>query len=191
MILPISTIQANGRKHCVTVTYHDGYQIISECYYYNMEYEIYRIQSYYDSMPYDNIIIDYNYANKSIQLLALAIQFLQADIHLDYDTQYSLLADDAYAFSAYGKDNVSLMQRENTLTTGNSYSVPYPIIVDTDNDCVVLDFNAYPADEPKRINKGTDIMYINLNHMKIQRIDTLRHTLSQPSWVIQHFSNKI
>jgi hypothetical protein len=156
-----------------------------------MEYEIYRIQSYYDSMPYDNIIIDYNYANKSIQLLALAIQFLQADIHLDYDTQYSLLADDAYAFSAYGKDNVSLMQRENTLTTGNSYSVPYPIIVDTDNDCVVLDFNAYPADEPKRINKGTDIMYINLNHMKIQRIDTLRHTLSQPSWVIQHFSNKI
>jgi hypothetical protein len=80
------------------------------------------------------------------------------------------------------------MQRENTLTTGNSYSVPSPVICDTKNSCVILDFNAYPAEEPtEQNNKGTDIMYIV--NQKIQRIDTLRHTLKQPQWVINHFTN--
>jgi len=187
-IIPISTIQANGRKHCVTITYIDGFQIMSECLYYNNNNEIYFIQTYYDSNPLDNVIIDYKDALLSTQLLSIAMEFLQADIHLDYDTQYRLLADDAYCFSAKGKDNVSIMQRENTLTTGNSYSVPYPVICDTKNSCVILDFNAYPAEEPtEQNNKGTDIMYIV--NQKIQRIDTLRHTLKQPQWVINHFTN--
>lgn len=190
-ILPILTLQVNGRKHTVTITYPDGYNIMSECIYYNISRKIYRIVSYYDSIPINNILIhDNDIIIKSIQLLSLSMEFLQADIHLDYDTQYRLLSDDAYCFGAQGKDNVSLLQRDNTLTTGNSYSVPYPIIVDTINNCITLDFNAYPADEPNVINKGTDIMYVDLDNMKIQRIDTLRHTLSQPSWVMKHFSEQ-
>ena len=188
LVLPISTIQANGRKHCVTITYIDGYKIMSECYYYNHNYEIFFIQTYYDSIPAENMIIDFNEALKSVKLLSIAMEFLQADIYLDYDTQYRLLADDAYCFSAKGKENVSKMQKENTLTTGNTYSVPYPIICDSNNSCVTLDFNAYPADEPNCIKKGTDIMYIDLIQNKIQRIDTLRHTLSQPQWVLNHFT---
>jgi hypothetical protein len=94
------------------------------------------------------MIININEAVKSVKILKLTMEFLEADIHMNYDKQYELLSDDAYCFGAKGKDNVSLMQRENTLTSGNSYSVPFPIIIDINNNCVTLDFNAYPANEP-------------------------------------------
>lgn len=188
-IFPILTVQAIGRKNCVKVVYVEGYKIISECFYYNSNYHICYIETCYDSIPNHLMIIDINEGIKSSKILKLTMEFLEADINMNYDKQYQLLSDDAYCFSAKGKDNVSLMQRENTLTSGNSYSVPYPIIVDVDNNCVSLDFNAYPSDQKDVINKGTDIMYVDLEIMKIKRIDTLRHTLTQPDWVVKHFSS--
>lgn len=36
--------------------------------------------------------------------------------------------------------------------------------------------------------RGTDIMYVDIYTDKIVRIDTVRHTLTQPDWVKRHFS---
>jgi hypothetical protein len=188
-VFPISNIQAIGRKNCARVSYTEGFKIISENFYCNNNYEICYIETYYDSIPNPHMIININEAVKSVKILKLTMEFLEADIHMNYDKQYQLLSDDAYCFSAKGKENVSLMQRENTLTTGNSYSVPYPVIVDNSNNCVSLDFNAYPSGQDI-INRGTDIMYVDLEIMKIIRIDTLRHTLRQPEWVIKHFTQE-
>jgi hypothetical protein len=123
-------------------------------------------------------------ALKSARLLRLATDFLQADVSQDLETQYDMLSDDAIAFGVKGRDNIITAQKEG-IDAGTTYTLPFPIQVNIDNQCVSLDFLSHKNGVSER---GTDIMYFNLLHSKVVRIDTLRHTLNQPQWVKTHFT---
>jgi hypothetical protein len=72
------------------------------------------------------------------------------------------------------------------------YTLPFPLLLDVHTACVSVDFMVHrPTEHDDTIvesQRGTDIMYVDLLSDKIQRIDTLRHTLHQPAWVKHHFT---
>ena len=89
-----------------------------------------------------------------------------------------------------GREGILEAQREG-IEGGTTYTVPFPLNVNLDANCVSLDFyahNSKNSDASKQRQRGTDIMYCDVREDKIVRIDTLRHTLEQPPWVKQHFS---
>ena len=123
-------------------------------------------------------------ALKAARILALATDFLKADVTQDLQRQSDLLADDAVAFGVKGRDEIIAAQKSG-IEGGTTYSLPYPLQVNTQSVCVSLDFLAHKNDSQER---GTDILYVDLRNGKIVRIDTLRHTQQQPLWVKKHFS---
>ena len=125
-------------------------------------------------------------ALKSARLLCLATRFLKADVTQDLNQQSELLNDDAIAFGTQGKQNILDRQREG-IASGTIYSLPFPLQLNIDADCVSLDFYAYNTESGVK-QRGTDIMYLDMRDEKVVRIDTLRHTLHQPEWVKQHFN---
>jgi hypothetical protein len=128
-------------------------------------------------------------ALRSLRVLDLACRFLKADVCQDLATQGQLLADDAVAFGVRGKEAIVACQQEG-IEGGTTYSVPFPVQVNPDAQCVTLDFYAHKGDNKGGESKqrGTDIMYVDVREGKVLRIDTLRHALEQPAWVKAHFS---
>ena len=122
----------------------------------------------------------------SARLLHLASNFLKADVSQDLDLQYNLLSDDAVAFGVKGKNEIIAAQKEG-IEAGTTYSLPFPLQINIDAKCISLDFLSHKNGLTER---GTDIMYLNLVEDKVIKIDTLRHTLSQPNWVKNHFAMK-
>ena len=122
----------------------------------------------------------------SARLLNLASKFLKADVSQDLDMQYNLLSDDAVAFGVKGKNGIIAAQKEG-IEAGTTYSLPFPLQINIDVNCISLDFLSHKNGLTER---GTDIMYLDLVQDKVIRIDTLRHTLSQPNWVKNHYAMK-
>lgn len=123
-------------------------------------------------------------ALKAARILTLATDFLKADVTQDLQRQSELLADDAVAFGVKGRDEIIAAQKSG-IEGGTTYSLPYPLQVNTQSMCVSLDFLAHKNGSQER---GTDVMYVDLRNGKVVRIDTLRHTQQQPLWVKKHFS---
>lgn len=122
---------------------------------------------------------------KAVRLLKLGTTFLYHDVNRELDKQQDYLTDESRAFGAIGKKEIGELQRQG-VEGGTQYTVPFPLLVNNDESCISLDFNAHTA--TSTVQRGTDIMYLDLRHDKILRIDTLRHTLTQPNWVKRHFS---
>ena len=109
---------------------------------------------------------------------------MKADVVQDIDSQRDLLSTDAIAFGVRGRENIIAVQMDG-IKSGTTYSLPFPIQVNIHANCASLDFYSHNKGVTER---GTDIMYLDLLSEKVVRIDTLRHTLSQPAWVKQHFT---
>lgn len=136
---------------------------------------------------------------RSVRILELGATFLAYDIKRDLAAQAEYLTDSTAAFGFVGKDAIIAAQMKG-VEDGVQYLVPFPLLVNADADCISVDFHAVrpkPSDGSKDVGdgaadctqqRGTDIMYLDLDSNKILRIDTLRHTLSQPEWVRDHFS---
>lgn len=120
----------------------------------------------------------------SARLLHLSSKFLKADVFQNLEAQVSLLSDDAVAFGVKGKNEIIAAQKEG-IEAGTTYSLPFPLQINIDAKCVSLDFLSHKNGLTER---GTDIMYLDLLQEKVVRIDTLRHTLTQPNWVKDHFA---
>ena len=204
---PVESIQASTKygKYCAEIKYQPGLMLSRETLHFDSRnLKINSIQTIYsDGMYFDdsgkddwNAKNDYenedDYENdidrknslESARILDLACRFLEADVDQDLETQFSLLSDDAVAFGVQGKNEIISIQKEG-IEGGTTYSLPFPIQIDTNTNCVSLDFLSH---KNRIIERGTDIMYFDLTLEKVVRIDTLRHTLIQPPWVKKHFN---
>ena len=99
-----------------------------------------------------------------------------------------MLTNDAKAFGGTNREAILELQRQG-IAAGTTYAVPFPVLVDKDASCVVLDFHVYNSFNDEKPTRGTDIMYVDLSQDKVNQIDTLRHALRQPKWVFDHFTN--
>lgn len=125
--------------------------------------------------------------NDAIQLLALSTTWLEADLTGDEEQQLKLLDTNARAFGEVGAESV-VRGNLDMAASGVSYALPYPLLIDTMNHCVVIDFDVFGGDGA-RSGRGTDVMYFDVGGTgRLLKLDTLRHVLEQPDWVKQHFS---
>lgn len=124
---------------------------------------------------------------KTTRILMLTMKFLEADIHQNQEVIRSMLSDDAAAFGARGREEIVELMKAGNLA-GTTYSVPFPAQVNSDAGCVSIDFIAHNPSSLCSPQRGTDIMYVDIFTQKVLRIDTLRHTLVQPQWVVDHFA---
>jgi hypothetical protein len=124
-------------------------------------------------------------AFESARILSLVTGFLEADVMQDLDRQRDLLSEDSVAFGAKGREEI-IREQKGGIESGTTYSLPFPLQVNIEAKCVSFDFLSHQKGVTSR---GTEILYCDLLKSKIIRIDTLRHTLSQPAWVIKHFSS--
>lgn len=186
----------NG-KHSVEIKYKPGLLIERETLHFEpSDNKIFGVQTIYTNGVFDesafvprNILTDRTKTDdadacKSAIILRLATDFLKADMAQDIETQRALLSSRATAFGARGLENIVAAQMDG-IKAGTTYSLPFPIQVNIHANCVSLDFYSHNKGLTER---GTEIFYFDLSNEKIVRIDTLRHTLSQPAWVKQHFT---
>ena len=124
-------------------------------------------------------------AFESARILSLVADFLKADVQQDLDRQNDLLSEDAVAFGAKGREQI-ISEQKGGIESGTTYSLPFPLQVNIEAKCVSFDFLSH---QKGTTNRGTEILYCDLLKNKIVRIDTLRHTLTQPAWVRKHFNN--
>jgi hypothetical protein len=124
-------------------------------------------------------------AFESARILSLVSDFLKADVMQDLDRQRELLSEDSVAFGAKGREEI-ISEQKGGIESGTTYSLPFPLQVNVQAKCVSFDFLSHQRGTTSR---GTEILYCDLLKNKIVRIDTLRHTLTQPAWVIKHFSS--
>lgn len=186
----------NG-KHSVEIKYKPGLLIARETLHFEpSDSKIFGVQTIYTDGVFDESAFvprnvgtdrtktDDAEAYKSATILRLATDFLKADVVQDIEAQRALLSSDATAFGAKGLENIIAAQMDG-IKAGTTYSLPFPIQVNIHANCVSLDFYSHNNGLTER---GTEIFYFNLNDENVVRIDTLRHTLSQPAWVKQHFT---
>lgn len=184
-------------KHSVEIKYKPGLLIARETLHFQpSDDKIFGVQTIYTdgvfdesafvprNVPTDKSKTDDADAHKSASILRLATNFLEADVVQDIERQRALLSSDATAFGARGLENIIAAQMDG-IKAGTTYSLPFPIQVNIHANCVSLDFYSHNNGLTER---GTEIFYFDLNDEKVVRIDTLRHTLSQPAWVKQHFT---
>lgn len=124
-------------------------------------------------------------AFESARILSLVADFLKADVMQDLDRQRELLSEDSVAFGAKGLEEI-ISEQKGGIESGTTYSLPFPLQVNVEAKCVSFDFLSH---QKGKTSRGTEILYCDLLKNKIVRIDTLRHTLTQPAWVIKHFSS--
>jgi hypothetical protein len=124
-------------------------------------------------------------AFESARILSLVTSFLEADVMQDLDRQRDLLSKGSVAFGAKGREEI-ILEQKGGIESGTTYSLPFPLQVNIEAKCVSFDFLSHQKGTTSR---GTEILYCDLLKNKIVRIDTLRHTLTQPAWVIKHFSS--
>ena len=195
----VEFVQASiiGGKHSVDIKYQPGLLITRETLHFEpFDGRIFGIQTVYANGAFNEnafkprIVgsggskIDITDAFKSASILSLATDFLKADVVQDIDSQCALLSSDAAAFGVRGRENIIAIQMDG-IYSGTTYSLPFPIQVNIHANCVSFDFYSHNKGLTQR---GTELVYVDLYNEKVVRIDTLRHTLSQPAWVKQHFT---
>ena len=184
-------------KHSVEIKYQPGLLIARETLHFEpTDSRIFGIQTVYANGAFNEnafkprIVgsggskIDNTDAFKSASILSLATDFLKADVVQDVESQCALLSSDAAAFGVRGRENIIAVQMDG-IKSGTTYSLPFPIQVNIHANCVSFDFYSH---NKGLTDRGTELVYVDLNNEKVVRIDTLRHTLSQPAWVKQHFT---
>lgn len=192
---PVMSIRANIQQQSVTVEYDDGSILSTELIIFESE-RIRYIQSHYTTtnVRFLNRINDCGGADshqsmqalKSVRLLCLGVEFLSHDVSGDLLEQRRYLTPTSRAFGAVGTDAILAVQQKS-ISSGTSYSIPFPIQVSTDASCLSVDFYAHVSEagsDRVTSQRGTDIMYLDLLDQTIVRIDTLRHADVQPDWTV-------
>jgi hypothetical protein len=199
----VVSIRANASRSAVTVEYEDSYLLVREEILFGAapEYKITSVQSTYTagdtfSLPrrggrgVGGVGSSDPRALVFLRLLRLAAAFLFTDVHRDLLGHASYLTDATPAFGAVGREAIMEIERQGT-AAGTRYSLPFPLLVNAEAHCVVLDFLAHNMHKPDTpAQRGTDFLYLDIDAQKVLRVDTLRHTLEQPDWVLQHFTGK-
>eukprot|EP00746_Dinoflagellata_sp_MGD_P084024 gnl/MRDRNA2_/MRDRNA2_33391_c0_seq1.p1 gnl/MRDRNA2_/MRDRNA2_33391_c0~~gnl/MRDRNA2_/MRDRNA2_33391_c0_seq1.p1 ORF type:complete len:422 (-),score=82.35 gnl/MRDRNA2_/MRDRNA2_33391_c0_seq1:30-1295(-) len=178
----IASIRAAPKRNLVLVEYvDDGLEILRFDAAHHLILEVNVIQE--SEIP---SVSAQEEARVALELLSSFLIWLEADVMQDGTAQMRLLDPSVRAFGEVGahavvKGNLALAQ------TGVSYGLPYPILLNTDKNCTVLDFDVYGSDG-KKTGRGTDILYFDMKTRRVLKIDTLRHEIEQPDWLKRHYA---
>eukprot|EP00927_Polykrikos_kofoidii_P030275 TRINITY_DN26069_c0_g1_i1.p1 TRINITY_DN26069_c0_g1~~TRINITY_DN26069_c0_g1_i1.p1 ORF type:complete len:545 (-),score=66.57 TRINITY_DN26069_c0_g1_i1:47-1681(-) len=110
--------------------------------------------------------------------------WIAADVTFDKDAQIKILTPDARCFGEVGNEKIA--DGNMKLSKTIQFAMPYPIVLHFDQRIFSWDFDIVDRSSQEVSGRGTDVVHVTTSG-KVEKVDTVRHLVHQPSWVKKQF----